>query len=120
VPTLTLFGDAPNANEILKEVADYAALGGDILFGTDVGYHHVYDTRREYELLAKAGLSWQQILASLTTTPARRFKEDSRRGRLSPGLDGDVVVLGTDPASDARAFADVRYAIRAGDVIYRK
>jgi imidazolonepropionase-like amidohydrolase len=33
-------------------------------------------------------------------------------------MDGDLVVLGADPSSDPRAFADVRYTIRAGRVIY--
>jgi predicted amidohydrolase YtcJ len=67
-----------------------------------------------------AGLSWRQILASLMTEPARRFKEDSRRGRLAPGMEADMVVLGTDPAGGAKAFADVRYTIGAGRVLYRR
>ena len=120
IPTLTLFAEGDNARAIFREVHDYARLGADILFGTDVGFHQMYDTRLEYESLSKAGLAWQEILASLTTTPARRFNEGQRRGRLAPGMDADVVVLGTDPRSDATAFADVRYTIRGGAVIYSK
>ena len=41
-------------------------------------------------------------------------------GRVTPGLDADLVVLDGDPASDARAFAQVRYTLRAGKVIYRR
>jgi imidazolonepropionase-like amidohydrolase len=120
IPTLTLFGDQSNASEIFGEVRDYAALGGDILFGTDVGYHHIYDPQLEYASLTKAGLSWQQILASLTTNPAGRFKEGNRRGRVARGMDGDLVVLGSDPRAGSHAFADVRYTIRAGEVIYQR
>lgn len=120
IPTLTLFADDSNAAAIFWQVLDYTALGGDILFGTDVGYHQMYSARREYEALQKAGLTWQQILASLTTTPARRFDEHSRRGQLAPGMDGDVVVLGTDPRADPQAFMDVRYTIRGGKVIYAR
>ena len=120
IPTLTLFAAGDNAGKIFREVLDYSALGGDILFGTDVGYHQMYDTRLEFQSLRTAGLSWRQILASLTTTPARRFKEGERRGRLARGLDADVVVLGADPRSDATAFADVRYTIRRGTVIYAR
>ena len=50
VPTLTLFGgDA----EVVAEVADYQKLGGQILFGTDVGYHTVYDPSASTNSLAK-------------------------------------------------------------------
>jgi len=55
IPTLTLFASAQNAAEIFKEVGEYAAQGGDILFGTDVGYHQMYDTRLEFASLGKAG-----------------------------------------------------------------
>ncbi|HEY8551175.1 MAG TPA: amidohydrolase family protein [Vicinamibacterales bacterium] len=120
IPTLTLFADAAHAPEILQQVGDYVNLGGDILFGTDVGYHKTYDTRPEFELMGKAGLNWQQILASLTTVPARRFGEQHRRGELVPGMDGDVVVLGSDPRQDVGAFADVRYTIRGGAIIYER
>ena len=93
-------------------------MGGDILFGTDVGYHQMYDTRLEYESLRKAGLNWRQILAALTTTAARRFDEGSQRGQLAEGMAGDVVVLGADPQKDIEAFANVHFTIRSGRVIY--
>lgn len=118
IPTLTLFGGNGNATEIFREVRDYAALGGEILFGTDVGYHHIYDPRMEYEALNKAGLTWQQVLASLTTAPARRFNEISRRGTVARGMDADLVVLDSDPRVNPIGFASVRYTIRAGKIIY--
>jgi imidazolonepropionase-like amidohydrolase len=80
----------------------------------------MYNPQLEYESLNRAGLSSRQILASLTTSPARRFKEDHRRGRLAPGMDADIVVLGTDPQSGWQAFTDVRYTIRGGNVIYQR
>jgi imidazolonepropionase-like amidohydrolase len=118
IPTLTLFADSFNKDAIFHEVAEYKALGGDILFGTDVGYHQMYNPRLEYESLSKAGLSWREILGSLTTTPARRFKEGNRRGQIARGMQGDLVVLSSDPARGSTAFSDVRYTIRDGRVIY--
>jgi imidazolonepropionase-like amidohydrolase len=119
VPTLKLFGGSTKiVRAILVEVRDYARNGGQILFGTDVGYLTDYDPSDELDAMARAGLSWQEILASLTTNPAARFGESARRGRIVKGLDGDLVVLGSDPASAVRAFADVRHTIRAGRVIY--
>ncbi len=118
VPTLNLFGDDRWLFEILDEVHDYARLGGPILFGTDVGYLTDYDPTTEYVLMASAGLSWREILASLTTNPAARMGEESRRGRIAPGMDADFVMLAKDPVRDVRAFADVRHVIRGGRLIY--
>ena len=118
VPTLTLLA-GNGRSEVLNQVRDYARLGGRILFGTDVGYLPDYDPTREYQLLEKAGLTWRQILASLTTSPVTTFGERTR-GQLRVGMEGDVVVLGSDLASSVSAFSDVRYTIRAGRIIYKR
>jgi imidazolonepropionase-like amidohydrolase len=68
--------------------------------------------------MTKAGLTPMQILASLTTAPAARWKESQRRGRLAAGMDADIVVLEADPAVDARNFAKVRCVFREGTEIY--
>jgi imidazolonepropionase-like amidohydrolase len=119
VPTLKLFGRAAYLWEILDEVRDYTRSGGQILFGTDVGYLTDYDPADEYRLMGTAGLSWREILASLTTNPADRFHEGPRRGRIAVGMDADLVVLGSDPVLGLAAFTDVRSTIRAGRVIYQ-
>ena len=104
------------AQEQLRAFVD---LGGEVLFGTDVGYMTEDDPRDEYRYMQEAGLSYAQILASLTTAPSRRFGA-ARAGRLMPGADADVVVVNGAPERDIRALADVRYTIRAGRIIYRK
>ena len=101
-----------------QELRAFKAAGGDILFGTDVGYMHDYDPTDEYVLMSKAGLSVQEILASLTTAPAKRWNEQARRGRVAVDMDADLVVLAADPAEDVRNFARVRCAFRAGKLIY--
>ncbi|MDI9237762.1 amidohydrolase family protein [Lysobacter sp. LF1] len=130
VPTLTLFDvelRRENVPETVvqrfvgsaqQQVKAMAAGGGQILFGTDAGYIHVYDTHQEYRLMAAAGMDWSQILASLTTAPAQRFKQATQRGRLAKGLAGDLVVLDTDPQHAPDAFADVRMTVRDGVVLY--
>jgi imidazolonepropionase-like amidohydrolase len=121
VPTLKLFGGRAKADAtILAEVGDYSRLGGRILFGTDVGYIEDYDPTEELDAMSAAGLSWNAILASLTTSPATRFREATRRGKIAVGMDGDLAVLARDPTADVRAFADVRYTIRAGRVIFQR
>lgn len=115
---------APTTERLMKEnvaeVGKFAAMGGQVLFGTDVGYMTDYDPAREYELMTSAGLTPMQILASLTTTPAARWKEQKRRGAVAAGMDADIVVLDGDPAESARSFAAVRCVIRGGEVIYAR
>ena len=88
---------------ITAEVHDYAAAGGQILFGTDVGYIDVYDTTEEYRLMS-AALDWRKILASLTTAPSARFGFAAHKGRIAKGMDADLVLLDGDPAKDPAAF----------------
>ena len=102
----------------VNELKSYFDEGGTILFGTDVGYTQHYDTTEEYVLMAKSGMSWRDILASLTTNPATFFKH-ARTAELAVGNDGDVVVLEGDPASDVRNFARAEYTIRAGKIVYK-
>ncbi len=118
IPTLKLFGSDDDLSGILDEVGSYQRMGGQILFGTDVGYLPDYDPSNEYSLMSRAGLTPMQILASLTTAPADRFSESASRGRLTAGMPADLVVLSADPATDATNFAKVRYTIRGGRILY--
>jgi imidazolonepropionase-like amidohydrolase len=107
-------------DDAIEQVRVFAAAGGTLLFGTDVGYRREYDTTPEHELLARAGLPFAAHLAMLTTAPAARFHagKPTTSGRLAPGMDADVVVLEGDPRRDARAFANVRCTVRRGETIY--
>jgi imidazolonepropionase-like amidohydrolase len=130
IPTLTLFdfeARKENASEenrdrlirkVVGELRAFAVNGGEVLFGTDVGYIDHYDTTLEFELMSQAGLSFQDILATLTTNPAKRFGFASRSGRVQAGFDADLVVLDADPAIDSRNLSKVRYTIRRGRISY--
>ncbi len=129
IPTMTLFevesrrngGSSGNLAQtiamITGEVRDYAAAGGQILFGTDVGYTDAFDTTEEYRLMS-AALDWRAILRSLTTAPAERFGYAARKGRIAPKMDADLALLNADPAQDPTAFAKVRDTIRGGRIIW--
>jgi len=107
------------ARDGIVQVRAYSKAGGQILFGTDVGYMSDYDPTPEYRLMARA-LTPMQILASLTTAPAARWKEEASRGRVESGLAADLVVLDGDPAENAANFAKVRCTIRGGRTIYTR
>jgi imidazolonepropionase-like amidohydrolase len=102
-----------------EELRVFSAAGGQVLFGTDVGYMHEYDPTDEYAGMVKAGLSPMQILASLTTAPAARWNESGERGRIATGYAADLTVLAADPADDVANFARVRCTLRGGTPIYR-
>lgn len=132
IPTLTLFdfearkmsgNDQEREAFLSKMVAElraYSQAGGDILFGTDIGYTDHYDTTLEFTLMSQAGMNYRQILASLTTNPAQKFRYSDRSGRIARGMDADLVVLGADPAQDVAAFSKVRFTIRAGYITYQQ
>ncbi len=105
-------------NTAIGQLRAFIASGGAILFGTDLGAVD-YDPTEEYALMAQAGMSFRQILASLTTAPAERFGEAKHLGRVAAGLQADLVVLKDDPSKNLRAFASVQYTLRAGKLLYR-
>jgi imidazolonepropionase-like amidohydrolase len=102
----------------LKEVKAFSDAGGQILFGTDVGYMFELDPTEEYELMGQAGLTPMQILASLTTAPAARWNESGKRGTVRAGMAADLVVLNGDPVTDVKQFANVKCTIRGGREIF--
>lgn len=102
---------------VQQQTGAFARAGGEILFGTDIGYTTGYDTSEEVRLLAGAGLDWRQILASLTTVPAKRFG-DGDRGRLKAGGAADLVLLEGNPMDDIGALSRARCTFRAGKPVY--
>jgi imidazolonepropionase-like amidohydrolase len=129
VPTLTLFeveakrfGESDedahrDMDAAVQQVQAFSRAGGQVLFGTDVGYTDAYDTTEEYRLLSRA-LDWRQILAALTVAPSLRFGFAAHKGRIASGMDADLVVLEGDPAKDVTAFAKVLMTIRGGQPIF--
>ncbi|HVU05941.1 MAG TPA: amidohydrolase family protein [Polyangiaceae bacterium] len=103
--------------DALAQISSFASRDGVFLFGTDVGYIDQYDPTEEYRLLAAAGLSYDQVLASLTTNPARVW-ESPAAGTLQVGNPGDVVLLADDPRADLRNFAHVRFLVRGGRIVF--
>jgi imidazolonepropionase-like amidohydrolase len=132
VPTLKLFPSELRKLGVPRSVSDivlgsaqaqlraFSEAGGQVLFGTDVGYMPDYDPTEEYVFMQQAGLSYARILAALTTAPAERFGVATREGRLARGLAANVVVVDGDPERDIRALAKVRYTVRGGRVIYAR
>jgi imidazolonepropionase-like amidohydrolase len=120
IPTLMLFSDESDIAQIRAIVSKFHQLGGTLMFGTDTGFLSDYHLTKEYSQLALAGLTFREVLAMLTTAPAKRFGVDSHEGRIAPGMNGDLTILAVDPArGDTATFTRVLYTIRSGKIIYR-
>jgi imidazolonepropionase-like amidohydrolase len=102
----------------VAQLAAFARGGGEVLFGTDVGFHHQMDTSEELVRMAQAGMGWRDILASLTTAPARRFG-GAGTGTIAKGEPADLVLFRGEPVREPRAFSRVVLSFRAGKVLYR-
>ena len=123
IPTLKMFGatvsrSAEHMDPILEIVREFRSRGGELLFGTDVGYLTDYSTEEEFRWLGRTGLDGTAVLRMLTAAPAGRFPGVGS-SRLEPGARGDLVLLDGDPRSDLTAFARVRVTVRSGRVVYR-
>jgi imidazolonepropionase-like amidohydrolase len=130
VPTLSLWsvvgrqaGMKPDRAEAFVQggVAQLHAFfkaGGQVLFGTDVGFHQETDTAEELVRMAQAGMGWRDILASLTTAPAQRFGGGGK-GILAKGEPADVVLFRGEPVKNPRAFSQMVLVYRGGKVLYR-
>jgi imidazolonepropionase-like amidohydrolase len=103
-----------------RQLGNFAKTGGKVLFGTDLGYMTDYDPIEEFQRMGEAGLSFDQILAALTTSPVQRLDDPKVRGTVEAGKVADLVVLGSDPAARIEGFADVRYTVRDGRIVYER
>jgi imidazolonepropionase-like amidohydrolase len=105
-------------NTEIGQLRAWIATGGTVLFGTDLGAVE-YDPSEEYTLMSQAGMTFRQILDSLTTAPAERFGDANKLGRVAAGLQADLAIFPQDPAINLQALSHVKYTFRAGKIIYR-
>lgn len=71
---------------------------GRIMFGTDIGYLTNYSAlTQEFGYMVRAGMTFSQILASLTTTPSARLGYGRVTGQVKVGMDADLVPLAVIP-----------------------
>jgi imidazolonepropionase-like amidohydrolase len=101
------------------QLRDFAAAGGEVLFGTDVGYIPEKDADEEVGRMAGAGMDWRAVLTSLTTAPAWRMN-DRQRGALRVGGPADLVLADGDPSADVQALTRVRATWVAGRSVFTR
>lgn len=125
IPTLKMFTttvtkDPHYMDPICAEVNQFHQLGGQLIFGTDVGYMEDYSTEGEFVEFGRSGLNWKDVLAMLTTNPAARMGVSDSKGTVSAGKLADLTVLDADPADGLTNFSKVRAVVRSGRVVWQR
>ena len=91
--------------------------GVTIALGSDVGVFSHGDNARELELMVAYGMTAPQALQAATQTAAEVLGQAGQLGRIAPGLQADLVVLGADPLQDPSAVRRVVMVIKAGRIV---
>lgn len=96
--------------------------GVKMMAGTDFGGQWLVPGRslhREFDLLARAGISPLHILQMTTFAPGRFLGRETRMGAVSPGHDADLVLLAANPVTDVANLHRVVGVVRAGHYLSR-
>src|SRR3954471_21743710 len=107
------------ANRNLKKLSD---AGVKIAMGTDTGppaRFQGYFELMELEMMAKAGMTPRQVLASATRDAARCMKLDAEVGTLEPNKWADFVALDGDPLTDIANVKKIDSVWIAGNRVER-
>lgn len=107
------------ASKNLKKLSDG---GVKIAMGTDTGppaRFQGYFELMELEMMAKAGLTPRQVLASATRDAARCMKLDAELGTLEPNKWADFVALDADPLADISNVRKIAGVYIAGNPVRR-
>jgi imidazolonepropionase-like amidohydrolase len=103
----------------LANVRRLANAGVTIGAGSDAGNPGIdfgSGLRRELALLVRAGLTPLQAIGAATSTAAAQIG-CPHLGVLRPGAQADLMLVAQDPRKSLDALGDLRYVIRAGQVV---
>jgi imidazolonepropionase-like amidohydrolase len=104
------------AAQNLKRLSD---AGVTIAAGTDagnIGTLHGPSIFRELRLMAEAGLTPKEVLASATAGGARVMGRENDLGTVAPGRLADLVVLDRDPLVDVANLEAIHRVLKGGRV----
>jgi imidazolonepropionase-like amidohydrolase len=99
--------DTPEIRTALDNLRRFAAAGGTVSYGTDLGNGAIPPgiDLREVVLLREAGLNMEAILTALA------------RGPLEPGAPADLLGVRRDPFEEIDAIGDLLLVVREGRVV---
>lgn len=97
--------------------------GITVATGTDAGNPgtaHGPSIVREMQLMARAGMSPEEVLVATTRNGARAMGRAGELGTVEPGKKADLVLLGADPREDLANVAEVLRVVKDGRVVWER
>ena len=97
------------------------ALAGGIriALGTDAGVMHHGTNAREFELMAKYGMTPMQAIVAGTLSGATLLGKEQDVGSVAPGKYADLVAVRGDPLLDITVLQHVDFVMKGGAVFKR-
>ena len=93
--------------------------GVTIASGSDVGVFTHGDNAREIELMVNYGMPAIDALKAATSVDAKALHVDNQVGRVTQGLQADLVAVAGDPTKDISVLHQVKLVMKAGAVVRR-
>lgn len=109
------------ARELYGRLVWMRELGVPLLPGTDGGVHDAVfdDYAGMLELYEWLGFPAAEVIELATTSAARLLGLAGVTGRIEPGLDADLIVVGGDPSAELAHLHDIRMVVARGRVAGR-
>ena len=121
---------APDQRRVLADLFEsqlrlarlFDAAGVKMMTGTDFGGGWIvpgFSLHREFDLLARAGVSPLRVLQMTTLGPARFLGREATMGTVAAGRNADLVLLDGDPTASVANLHRVAGVVRAGRYLDR-
>jgi len=93
--------------------------GVTIASGSDVGVFTHGEESRELELMVAYGMAPIEVLKSATSVDARVLHMENQIGKVTQGLQADLLAVDGDPTKDMSVLKKVKLVMKAGTVVKR-
>ena len=104
----------------LYELGQPMLLGSDTPSAPTYGNQPGYDTYREMQLMAQAGIPLAAIFAAATINNARQFRLEKDYGTIESGKIANLLLLEANPLANVDAWNRIDKVILHGEVIERE
>lgn len=106
----------PDFQTIIDRGTTFLKYSRKVMAGTDCAYPGIvpgFALAEELEKLVDVyGLTNYEALCAATCNPAKHMGIDAQKGRILPGMDADLVILGANPLENVGNIRSVKWVIQ--------